>query len=83
MQIVASFSINFYFYPSQPFQMGPEKIRETTNQLSLALDHAIPQQNIVTSFYNHLSWTATMVGHDLDNGGSWPHINFFIDLCRS
>ncbi len=31
----ASFSFYFYFYPSQPFQMGPGKIRETTNQLSL------------------------------------------------
>ncbi len=37
MQILASFSFYFYFYRSQPFQMGPEKIRETTNQLSLAL----------------------------------------------
>ncbi len=33
----ASFSFYFYFYPSQPFQMGPGKIRETTNQFCLAL----------------------------------------------
>ncbi len=38
MQIFASFSFYFYFYPSQPFQMGPGKIRETTNQLSLAYE---------------------------------------------
>ncbi len=37
MQIFASFSFYFYFYPSRPFQMGPGKIWETTNQLSLAL----------------------------------------------
>ncbi len=29
------FPFIFNFYPSQPFQMGPGKIRETTNQLSL------------------------------------------------
>ncbi len=37
MQIFASFSFYFHFYPSRPFQMGPGKIGETTNQLSLAL----------------------------------------------
>ncbi len=52
MQICASFSFYIYFYPSQPIQMGPGKIPETTNQLSLALSirphwtslHFIPQK---------------------------------------
>ncbi len=35
MQILESFSFYFYFYPSQPFQMGQGKIRETTNQLGV------------------------------------------------
>ncbi len=37
MQMFASFSFYFPFYPSLPFQMGLGKIRETTNELSLAL----------------------------------------------
>ncbi len=44
MQIFASFSFNFYFYPSRPFQMGLGKIREKTNQLSLALTRGNGQQ---------------------------------------
>ncbi len=36
MQIFASFSFYFYFYLSEPFQMGLGKIWETINQLSLA-----------------------------------------------
>ncbi len=46
MQIYASFSFSFYIYCSQPFQMGPGKIWETTNQLSLASTSTCQVRNL-------------------------------------
>ncbi len=44
MQMFASFSFYFYFYPSQPFQIGLGKIQETTNQLKLMKSGLIIKQ---------------------------------------
>ncbi len=54
MKIFASF--HFYVYPSQPFQMGPGKIRETTNQVSLALFVTITSRVFLAAGFKMFLW---------------------------